>query len=95
VSIYCTLDGGEPMFLASNTGWGDFVRWLDTHHMPAPAHLAEYGWSEDLDDLEAELPDRLEGAPPTIAATGEALLEILSGRGEATVLTITDGLGPP
>ena len=38
-----------PTTLASNTGWGDLCRWVDTlDDAPELKHLTVYGWSQDL-----------------------------------------------
>lgn len=97
MSVYYSLDGGEPNDLASNTGHGDLCRWIDTLDADAPelAHLRHHGWSDDLAALEAELAAALLAQSPTSAdtlRTARGLLSALRNRHEAEVLTINNGI---
>ncbi len=97
MSTYLTLDGGLPLDLASNRGWGDFVRWadrLDAGAFGQVAHLAEYGWCQEPALLRAQLAAALRLRPPDDHTAGVArtLLEALDGPAE--VVTITNGQGP-
>lgn len=98
MSVYATLDGGEPAMLASNTGYGDFCRWADS--LPAGAngeiaHLRHFGWEQDLPALADQVHAALRSAPPgkDVADVALALLAIIDGSADAEVLTITTGFG--
>lgn len=96
MSVYASLDGSPPTMLASNSGWSDLVSWVDTLNVDEYtdlAVLADHGWSEQLDKVQSQLKRAL-ASPPSddIAHTAGELLDLISGRGEATVLTIGDGL---
>ena len=69
MSVYAALDtdldGGEQV--GTNTGWGDFGRWvdgLDAGDYGQVVHLREHGWSQKLADLESQLADALSESPP-------------------------------
>lgn len=99
MSRYYSIDGGEPSFLASTSGWGAFCDWtrtLDADDEADLLHLVDYGWDENLAAISRQLRRALNIEPPAadtedVAQTLLALLEQLS---DSSVLTITDGLSP-
>ena len=90
MSMYLSIDGTPPQDLASNRGWGDFCRWAEQlEDADAISHLVHHGWTEDCDELKAELGQAKGMADESILpiiATIEAVC------GTDNVLTITDGL---
>ncbi len=98
MSIYPTLDGEIGPQIASNQGWGDFCRWVDRlAQAPDLVALADSGWSEDLDKVELQLRravDRFTPNDEDIETIAQDLVSLLHARGDATVLTITDGMCP-
>lgn len=102
MSVYAVLDGDEeggPQ-VGSITGWGDFIRWtddLDDDEFQEIIHLAENGWSQNLFDLQSQMEKAGTEQPPDDEDTKDVcrtLLQVITDRGDAEVLTITDGLTP-
>lgn len=94
MSIYYSMDGGEPDDLASNTGWGDLCRWVDAlDDAPELKHLTVYGWSQDLPAVAENLRSALSGnVEASVKSTAENLLGILRGCGHDEVMTINNGI---
>lgn len=98
MSVYLSFDSSEPTMLASNTGWGDVVKWadgLDAQEFGEVVHLAEHGWCQQLDKLEAQLRKAATARKPTatVSSTLADLLSLLE-HSEAEVATINDGTSP-
>ncbi len=65
MSVYLHVDDEDPEFLASTTGWGDVIRWVDSlSGFPALSHLAAQGWVEPAVCIVEEAPDALRAHPP-------------------------------
>lgn len=100
MSVYLSLDSGEPEMLASNKGWSDACEWadgLDTDDEAELIHLCDYGWSQNLDTLVKCIESGLHAAPPedkTVSQTMAALQQLLASRGDAEVCTVNNGMGP-
>lgn len=102
MSIYAVLDGdpegGDQV--ATNDGWADYCDWvddLDSGVYPDIAHLDDWGWCQNLPELETQLRTAIEETPPEDEDTldvANGLLAIITGRGDAEVITITNGVGP-
>jgi hypothetical protein len=95
MGVYVSLDSGTPRQIASNIGWANFIRWLNTlEDVPDLKHLVEHGWDEDLSLVESQLRTALDRFPPedSTRKIGTGLLRFVAQRGEATVLTINDGM---
>lgn len=98
MSVFYTLDGSVPSFLASTTGWGDFTRWVDNLNadntdFPQLFVLGEYGWNQEVSALHDELASALADHAPTDDETktvASDLLEAVSGSDD--VICITDGM---
>jgi hypothetical protein len=94
VSYSATFNDGRSVQAGTTKGWNDFTRWaetLDAEEYPELAHLAEYGWSQDLTELTSQLADALDSdAPsdPDTADVAKGLLDFLKGRGDAEVVTV-------
>lgn len=90
---------GGPTQIASNGGYGNWGRWidkLDAEKYPAAIHLYEYGWCQDLADLESQLDKAVkdESPPADVADIVESMVELLKGReADASCCTVTDGIG--
>lgn len=93
---------GESGFeqLASNAGYADFAKWvesLDHKQYGQLVHLYEHGWCQDISTLEKQLADAVKSHKPSSASvisTIEGFQEILEGRdANAVVITVTDGIG--
>ena len=99
MSVYLSFDGDEPTMLASNTGWADVSRWIDdlnAQQFGEVVHLAEHGWSQQLDKLESQLQSAVKASKPesTVSSTLADLLSLLAHRETAEVATINDGMAP-
>jgi hypothetical protein len=93
MSIYAIIDGLEPSFFSSNSGWADVVSWTDRineNDYETVVHLAEHGYSEDVPVLQSQLQDAMEASPPdaSVAATLAELMDLLV---DAEIVFITDG----
>lgn len=98
MSVYVSVDGGEPMFLSSNRGWGDFARWVDAlsvQQSPEVAHLRQHGWEQDLGKLQEQLTAALtDDVPEDVALVGKELLSVLAAHPDAGAVTVNSGMGP-
>lgn len=98
MSIYATFDESAGDQLASNRGWGDFVRWtesLDADTFPNVVHLAEYGWVDELPKLAAELTKAIEQHSPEaqgLDKTLAELIELVKANQDKEAIFITDGM---
>ncbi len=97
MSIYTSIGGEEPSFLSSNLGWSEFCDWADS--LPPAAvevvHLAEHGWSQNIDALAEQLRAAGNATSPEadVAATIRSLLDAIDARApESESVVITDGL---
>lgn len=96
MSYFATLDGKAVADVATNSGWLDFVRWVERQNTAeALQHLAEYGWSEQLDDAQRDLVAAMKNGKPSAdqRSIARRLWQTLRARGGATVLVVTDGIG--
>lgn len=96
MSVYASIDAGEPAYLASNMGWGQFGSWadrLDAEQFAEVVHLREHGWNETA-GLAEQLQAALTAKRPDRDTLGvvKSLLDILAGGGE--VVTVNDGMSP-
>lgn len=93
MSRYAVLDSEVIEQVASNRGWGDFIRWAGklSGDYPDLKHLAAHGWDEDLGLVVKQLKSALSANPPDddTRKVADDLLVLLQDRGDATVLTIT------
>ena len=97
MSYEATIDERSAGQVATNKGWRDFGRWVETlEGADELRHLTEYGWSNDMDTLEDELTTALHEVTPDeeVSATGHGILQILDTR-EPTeeVIVVGDGAG--
>lgn len=97
MSVYLSLDSGEPEMLASNKGWSDFCGWADEleNDEAELIHLCDHGWSQDLPALEKAVTVGLKSAPPSdrnVIKTAHLLQELLNDRGVAEVCTVNSGM---
>lgn len=99
MSFYLQIgSGGASIQIASNKGYGDFGRWVESlglKDFPQVKHLYEFGWSQKPVALKMQLDMALKRHPPsdpTIVSTARGLSDSLQGI--SMVVSITDGLGP-
>jgi hypothetical protein len=98
--VYIATDGGDPAFVASNSGWGAFGTWLDALPGEANAellHLWEHGWTEPAKAARDQLAAALTANPPDdpdVRATAAEVAGVLADAAEDAAVTVTGGLGP-
>jgi hypothetical protein len=98
VSYYLQIDLEEAQPLATSSGYGDLIRWVETlapPDHPELRHLCAHGWTGDVAGLKAEVDAALSASPPQAAdtrATVENLRALLEGKDSAEVASVTDGL---
>jgi hypothetical protein len=96
VSYTLRFDTGDEVDLATIGGWGQFTRWTDTidpDEHGEVVHLAEYGWSQNLPELQEQLQAAAGGGevPPAVHATALHLLRELKASG-AEACVVSDGI---
>lgn len=67
MSAYIVIGDGDPIEVASNTGWSGFCGWIDGLDADAYeplVHFREHGWVEPLSELKAALAAALRAEPP-------------------------------
>lgn len=97
MSVYATFDAEAGDQVASNKGWGDFVRWASALRKPALNDLIEDGETTQIRQVIADLEEALHQSPPaseTIEDTVRGLLRLLRINIDQEILLITDGTGP-
>jgi|LakMenE18May11ns_1017448.scaffolds.fasta_scaffold9935417_2 hypothetical protein len=93
MSIYFSIDGGTPIFLASNTGWGDFCRWSDSDGVGDPVkHLCQHGYYEPLSELLPAIVNSPSPDDDTVLVTLSDFVDLLTGEDDDAVITINDGM---
>lgn len=90
------IDTADEVPLASNSGWGDFSRWVAglPAGFPALRHLCREGWTGKVAELRSELAAALKDHAPKadVKTTAAGLLKSVPAGAE--VVSVTDGLGP-
>lgn len=82
MSYSASIDEHDYGQVASNFGWGEFTRWVETldakyQHLH---HVSERMWSKDPKRIARELREALKASPPKnqfVEATAKHFLEIL------------------
>lgn len=98
MSFYLQIDGENDDQIATNTGWGDYGRWaktLDPGKFREVRDLYELGWSDEPESLIAELKDAADEFSPDadVLSIVNTILELLDDAKDATVVSVTDGMG--
>lgn len=99
MSIFANLDTGAQVQAGSNSGWGDFTRWIDTldaNDYAELVHLVEHGWCQDLPALTKQLGKAVESAKPDADAAniGRAVAMLASSGTGDGVMVISNGMTP-
>lgn len=102
MSLYAALDtdtdGGTQV--ATNTGWGEFIDWtqdLDAEKFGEVIHLADYGWSQSIDELKTQLESAVnehDVSSDDLRDVIDGLLQIIDEAKDAGAIVVTDGFGP-
>lgn len=92
MSISIIVDAENQLELATNKGYGDLCRWVESldadDYLPL-AHLCEYGYWDGGGELFDATNNALDNHPPdddTVASTAARLREI-AAKGDAFVVT--------
>ena len=99
MAIYIEFSGNNNQIqVATNTGWGDFGRWVDTlTGYPEMKALREIGESSGIPELRAELEAVLEKSPPAdkyVLEVADALITAIDTGADADtdIILVTNGL---
>lgn len=99
MGYYLQIDADRTEPLASNTGWGDFCRWVGS--LPAGKCMAlralcAHGWTGEVAAAAQGLEMALKKAAPKqadVKTTADGLLKLLTDAKGAEVVSVTDGVG--
>lgn len=98
MSVYAQIGAyGDQEQIASNMGWGDFLRWaetLDAAKYPALVTLADEGITEEPGRVRVELEEALATHPPNEDTRDVAsqLIAALLAAGTEEPLLVTNGI---
>lgn len=88
-------EAGNSVQIATNRGWQDVIDWaddLDNLRYPALLSLIDHGFSEDIEDVIADIQKALEQDPPhgDINDTLDNLIDVLSKNKSEGIVVITN-----
>ena len=66
MSIYALYGGATWEQFATNRGYGDVIRWVQTlpkGKFPRLVHLTDWGWVNEIDELSTEIGDAMRSNP--------------------------------
>ena len=97
MSQYLEIDADPGKQLASNTGWGDVIRYAATLPLGTAdklKHLTVYGWAQDINVLLRDIGAAIKQVPPRpdVADTLTNLLALLTAKPGAVVVAVTNGM---
>ena len=98
MTIYAIIGGENWYDFATNRGMGDFVRWvdgLDSDVYPRLAHLSDWGWVNEIEELQFEIESAVDDIQPSqsVQKTLDAFAVALRERDVESIM-LTDGLTP-
>lgn len=97
MAYYLRLSNGFVDQLASTEGYARLLDWIDrvpVKRWDCLQHLADHGWTSELDRLEAQLDWAMAQFPPgdeALAHTLDQLRNVVRNRGKARLMTWFDG----
>ncbi len=95
MSMSLAFDAEDPVEVASNLGWAEFVHFAERlENSPNVAHLVAYGWSENPKGVIDELNGAIELADKDTAGVIKNVVETIGDNIDAGVVIVTDGLAP-
>jgi hypothetical protein len=99
MTTYAIVGGDQWHEFATVRGTGDFIRWvdsLDSEVYPRLAHFSDWGWVNEIEELQFEIESAMEDVEPSqsLRKTLDAFLSALESRGNAESVVLTDGLVP-
>jgi hypothetical protein len=92
MSIYAIVDGSEPAFFSSNTGWSEIIAWadgLDAKEFEAVVALTEHGATEDIKELREQMASATTSNPPdeSVGKTIAELMDLIDDETESVFIT--------
>lgn len=92
MSIYAIIDGSEPIFFSSNSGWADVCIWadeLDEVEFEALVALTEHGGTEDVQELRAQLQQAMSKKKPeeSVSKTLAELMDLIDETTESVFIS--------
>lgn len=93
MSIYLQVDSSEPHQIASNLGWSNVLRWVQTlpNSLVDLINLCEWGWCQNLKGLQSNIETAIQEhePPPDVKVTLESLRDFPDEGSQ--VLIVTNG----
>lgn len=92
MSIYAIINGSEPIFFSSNSGWSDVTSWaneLDATEFEAVVALTEHGGTEDIAELRRQMASATTTNSPdeSVGKTLAELMDLIDDETESVFIT--------
>lgn len=92
MSIYAIINGSEPIFFSSNSGWSEVSAWaneLDETEFVSVVALTEHGGTEDIKELRQQMASATENSPPdeSVGKTLAELMDLIDDETESVFIT--------
>lgn len=95
MSIYATINEGEPEFFSSSAGWTNVDSWaekLDESKYPNLIHLVEHGYTEKIESMIDEMDAAIKELTPD-ESVQKTLVELSAiCIGETGIVLISNGI---
>ena len=97
MSQYIHDEKGNQDQAASNTGWGDFCRWvdaLDAQKFEPLVHLREYGWIDKPVELARVIEAAFKSRSPVadVRAVAETVQSFCEANADSEIVMISNGM---
>lgn len=92
MSIYAIVNGSEPIFFSSNSGWSEVTAWandLNAQEFEAVVALTEHGGTEDIAELKQQMASATTTHPPdeSVGKTLAELMDLIDDETESVFIT--------
>lgn len=92
MSIYAIINGSEPIFCSSNSGWSEVASWaneLDANEFEIVVALTEHGGTEDIKELREQMVSATAKHPPdeSVSKTLAELIDLIDDETESVFIT--------
>lgn len=92
MSVYVSFDGSKPRFIASNSGWAEFCRWVTRGvRSGCLRHLVDWGWAEPARNCYDQLLQVMPSMAGDVRTTASLLQGQLQGMDDE-VVTVNQGV---
>jgi hypothetical protein len=95
MGLYLHTDADDQIPLASNTGWSEVGKWIESlgDKSPLVSQLWNDGWAEPAGELRDQLAAAVHESPPEgdAAKTVDELIESLKGISPESAVVVSDG----